>query len=343
VYSAPRCTSAITWEPPHVVGIEAFGGTCYQRRISTQPGHTLRTISSVFFRSDSSNRQDVRLQLTSHYSLHLSFGRCPCKTFRYYILYYKTDNAMNPITQIIRLGGKLSKSVFGNNLFGSVTHVITTRKIAALTFDDGPHPEYTPKLLDILHRNNAKATFFIIGKNAERYPNLIKQIADGGHAICNHSWDHRSFPQLTSAERRSQIRKCANALSPYGTKLFRPPYGNQNLSSRIDALMLGYDVVICNVIAEDWLDHDPDWMVNKVLNEIKPGSILLFHDMLYTYEKPEYQDRNNTLLTVEELLDRLDDYSFLTVPDLMKNGKPQRILWQQHGNTKWLNGLNKYE
>jgi len=254
-----------------------------------------------------------------------------------------TDNAMNPITQIIRLGGKLSKSVFGNNLFGSVTHVITTRKIAALTFDDGPHPEYTPKLLDILHRNNAKATFFIIEKNAERYPNLIKQIADGGHAICNHSWDHRSFPQLTSAERRSQIRKCANALSPYGTKLFRPPYGNQNLSSRIDALMLGYDVVICNVIAEDWLDHDPDWMVNKVLNEIKPGSILLFHDMLYTYEKPEYQDRNNTLLTVEELLDRLDDYSFLTVPDLMKNGKPQRILWQQHGNTKWLNGLNKYE
>jgi len=250
---------------------------------------------------------------------------------------------MNPIAQITGLGGRLSKSIFGNNLLGSITHVVTTRQIAALTFDDGPHPVYTTKLLDILHRNNAKATFFIIGKNAERYPHLIKQIADGGHAICNHSWDHSSFPQLSGAERRSQIRKCANVLSPYGTKLFRPPYGNQSLASRIDALLLGYEVVICNVIAEDWLDHDPDWMVNKVINEIKPGSILLFHDMLYTYEKPEYQDRSNTLLAVEELLGRLDDYSFLTVPDLMEIGKPQKVLWQQYGNTQWLNKLKRDE
>jgi peptidoglycan/xylan/chitin deacetylase (PgdA/CDA1 family) len=98
----------------------------------------------------------------------------------------------------------------------TISSVATTEPIAALTFDDGPHPRHTPKLLEILKRYNAKATFFMVGKVASRYPELVKAVADAGHVIGNHSWDHPSFPSLTRSERLSQVLRCAAALNPYG-------------------------------------------------------------------------------------------------------------------------------
>ena len=82
---------------------------------------------------------------------------------------------------------------------GTITGVTTRDPVAALTFDDGPHPEYTPLLLNILERYQARATFFMIGDAAQRHPDLVRQVAQGGHAIGNHSWDHPFFPSLSGS------------------------------------------------------------------------------------------------------------------------------------------------
>jgi peptidoglycan/xylan/chitin deacetylase (PgdA/CDA1 family) len=143
--------------------------------------------------------------------------------------------------------------------------VRTWDPVAALTFDDGPDPQRTPRILDILERYRARATFFMVGEAVQWYPELVRQVAQTGHAIGNHFWDHPSFPLITGRERRAQLRACAKAIAPYGQRVFRPPYGHQSVASRLDALWLGYQVVTWNVLAYDWLDHDADWMANRLV------------------------------------------------------------------------------
>src|SRR5687767_1986315 len=98
---------------------------------------------------------------------------------------------------------------FRRRHFGAIHRFITTLPIAALTFDDGPHPKFTPQLLSVLARYNAHATFFIVGEAARQHPEIVRAIAEAGHAIANHSWDHARFPEISSAERRRQLRLCA--------------------------------------------------------------------------------------------------------------------------------------
>ena len=126
---------------------------------------------------------------------------------------------------------------------GTITRVSTSKPVAALTFDDGPDPVFTPRLLAVLHKHQAKATFFMVGKAAERHPDIVKEVAVAGHAIGNHSWDHPSFPLISRRERWAQVRACEKAIAPYGQRLFRPPYGDQNLLSRLEASWLGYQVI----------------------------------------------------------------------------------------------------
>ena len=103
---------------------------------------------------------------------------------------------------------------------GTVTHFATDNTIAALAFDDGPHPEYTPRLLDILEKYKVRATFFMIGKGAIEHPSIVKRIAQSGHAIGNHSWDHASFTTIRGKERREQIRACGIAIPLTGNVSF---------------------------------------------------------------------------------------------------------------------------
>ena len=88
---------------------------------------------------------------------------------------------------------KLLKKAVGKK-FGTITHVDTREGVIALTFDDGPHPAFTPKLLDILKGHGSKATFFMVGRVAQDHPELVRRVADDGHVIANHSWDHKSMP-----------------------------------------------------------------------------------------------------------------------------------------------------
>lgn len=213
-------------------------------------------------------------------------------------------------------------------IVGTITSVSTSNPVAALTFDDGPDPVFTPRLLDVLERHGARATFFMVGKAAERHPDLVREVAVAGHVIGNHSWDHPSFPLITGHERRSQIRACEKALAPYGAKLFRPPYADQCLQSRLEASWLGYQVIMYSVTAVDWLDHDADWMKNRIISRIKNGSIILFHDSLFQYRESRYADRGPMLDALDLLLKELGGrYTFVTIPELLNQGRPQVTYW----------------
>ena len=100
----------------------------------------------------------------------------------------------------------------------------------ALTFDDGPDPEHTPRLLEVLARHGAKATFFMVGARAARHPELVARVAAEGHEIGNHGWDHPSLPALPSAAVAGQLERTRAVLAPHGQALMRPPYGHQDLA-----------------------------------------------------------------------------------------------------------------
>jgi peptidoglycan/xylan/chitin deacetylase (PgdA/CDA1 family) len=212
--------------------------------------------------------------------------------------------------------------------------------VVALTFDDAPSPEFTPRLLDVLERHQAHATFFMIGETAQQYPDLVRRVAQAGHVIGNHSWDHPSFPLISGKERRAQLRACERAIAPYGRRLFRPPYGHQSVASRLDALWLGYQVVTWNQHAFDWLDHDANWMADRLLNQIKPGSVILLHDTLYHTAEERYADREPMIEAVDTFLEQVGDhFRFITVPDLFQHGHPQRQNWYWKPDPDWLNSL----
>ena len=244
-----------------------------------------------------------------------------------------------PIAKVLGRARRLSGRLTGRAAqpwMGSVRSVQTGQKVAALTFDDGPHPEYTPRLLDVLAKHGAKATFFIVGRAAEAYPDVMERIAAEGHALANHTWDHRSVPLLTKRERIEQMSRCSAALAPYGgdNKLFRPPFGNQSWASRLDALRLGYEVVAWSHHALDWLEHDAAFIEERLAGQLQPGNIFLLHDALYRAE-PERLDRTPCIKAVDTLLTN-SDYRFVTVPKLLKEGKPQKTMWFKKPDKAWV-------
>jgi peptidoglycan-N-acetylglucosamine deacetylase len=229
-------------------------------------------------------------------------------------------------------------------VIGTISHVHTPESIAALTFDDGPDPEFTPPLLDILARFKAHATFFMTGKAAQAHPDLVRRVASAGHAIGNHSWDHPSFPSISGRERRAQIRACAQALDPYGTRLFRPPYGDQNIASRIDALWLGYKVIMFDAWSDDWCGGDPDTIAHQLERRTHPGAILVAHDRLSDALDPSYFNREAMLKALVIFLNRVgDQFSFVTVPELLRRGRAHQEIWYKRSNLELLNKLSERE
>lgn len=207
--------------------------------------------------------------------------------------------------------------------FGTVSRVATREPAIALTFDDGPHPTDTPRVLEVLGRHGARGTFFMVGERAQSHPALVGQMTASGHAVANHGWDHTSFPLLSSAQRSDQIRRCADALGERGVALFRPPYGEQTIGSLRDARRAGQQVVTFDVVAEDWRDDSAERLVERVMRRLRRGSIVVFHDTLFTATEPRFRDRGPLLQALDTLLARLSgDFRFVTVPDLLRLGRP---------------------
>jgi peptidoglycan/xylan/chitin deacetylase (PgdA/CDA1 family) len=228
---------------------------------------------------------------------------------------------------------KILKSV-AVKFIGTVTSVQVSEPAIALTFDDGPDPSTTPRILEVLERYGARGTFFMVGKRAASNPELVKRIANAGHAICNHSWSHVSLPTVSGRERREEIRACAKALGKYG---------HQSLASRLDAYLLGYTVVNWNLHVEDWSEISAEEMLDWLDREMKPGSIVLLHDSLYTAPPGQDRSRESVLQTLEQFLSKhAGAYRFVTVPELLKLGKANRRNWYDKGHPEWLASL-EYE
>jgi peptidoglycan-N-acetylglucosamine deacetylase len=153
-----------------------------------------------------------------------------------------------------------------------------------LTFDDGPHPANTKKVIATLAAHKLTATFFVIGRHCALYPQTLKLVADAGHRIANHTYNHPKLTTLTRAKIRDEIVKTETLIAPYlhGRKLFRPPYGAHNAAVDDVVADLGYRLVIWNVDTVDWSkDFRPDKWVQHGINQIKArqNSVVLNHDI----------------------------------------------------------------
>ncbi len=212
--------------------------------------------------------------------------------------------------------------------FGTLLRVETREPLIALTFDDGPDPQETPRVLDLLARHGACATFFMVGVSAERHPEVVARVAASGHAVANHSWDHPSFRRLDAAARRQQLQRCAQALAPHGLPLFRPPFGEQGVGSLLTTRRCGYQSVAWDVVAEDWRDFPAERLVERVLRRLRRGSIVVLHDTLYVTEEPRFRDRGPMRQALATLLARLSpSFELVTLPELLRRGRP---VWGHH-------------
>lgn len=219
--------------------------------------------------------------------------------------------------------------LLANPVVGTITRVNTQQPVVALTFDDGPNPVYTPQILELLDKFSAKATFFMIGENAAKNSTLVEEVARKGHAIGNHSWSHDSFPEISRSQRTNQIKACEEVLSPFGAKIFRPPYGHQTNKTRLDAFLKGYKVIAWDVHVEDWSPKSESWMSEQLIKRVKPGSIVLLHDSIYMSRQEIPQtDRTTAINALDTALSTLSEkYQFITVPEMLSLGKPVYRNW----------------
>lgn len=212
--------------------------------------------------------------------------------------------------------------------FGTITQVVTSDPAVALTFDDGPDPDATPRLLDVLGRHGARATFFMVGKRAARHPEIVERVAAEGHTVASHGWDHSSFALISGRWRRAQLRWCQEALAPHGAPLFRPPFGHQSVASHLDAWRLGYQVVAWNLGAEDYRGEDAETLAERVKRGLRPGSIVLLHDGLCSTSDLSFCDREPTIRAIDLLLEeRASTFRFVTVPELLRMGRASKWPW----------------
>jgi peptidoglycan/xylan/chitin deacetylase (PgdA/CDA1 family)/GT2 family glycosyltransferase len=212
-------------------------------------------------------------------------------------------------------------------LWPTTFSVRTGARAMALTFDDGPDPEWTPLLLDRLKAVGAKATFFLIGSRALGHPDLVARIRAEGHEIGNHSWSHPSLPTLSAQDVAEQLRRARDALGDAGGRLMRPPYGDETFETNRVARSMGYRVTLWSVNGCDWLDDDADTLSRRILAAAHPGAIVLLHDSLQTFEAEAYRDRTPTIDAVETVVRALPGWRFVTVSDLIALGRPVARGW----------------
>ena len=177
----------------------------------------------------------------------------------------------------------------------------------AITFDDGPDPQWTPKILDILKAANAKAAFFLVGVNAEKYPGLVRRIVNEGHEIGNHTYYHPNLALAWPEHVRLELNATQlllETITGRATTLFRPPYAADTQPSQISELMplqiaqeLNYLVVLENIDPQDWAKPGADIIVQRVKQQRRDGSIILLHDA--------GGDRSQTVTALPRILDWL--------------------------------------
>jgi peptidoglycan/xylan/chitin deacetylase (PgdA/CDA1 family) len=159
----------------------------------------------------------------------------------------------------------------------------TTMPYIAMTYDDGPHPRNTPRLLDMLRERNIKATFYVVGRNVNMYPEIVRRIVAEGHEIGNHTWTHRNLTTLSDSSVRWEMDKTRDAIvAACGVKprTMRPPYGALRQRQRAWIYReYGYPTILWNVDPEDWRRPGLSVVAGRIINNTRSGSIVLAHDL----------------------------------------------------------------
>lgn len=162
--------------------------------------------------------------------------------------------------------------------------IFRTGKDVYLTFDDGPIPEVTPKVLAILARYNVKATFFMVGENAKKHPDVYEMVVKAGHRIGNHTYNHLKGWSCDTLTYLSNVDQCADYIGE--TNLFRPPYGKATWPQRRMLHLMGYKLIYWDILTRDYdASVTPEAMLALIKKETRPGSIINFHDSLKSNER----------------------------------------------------------
>jgi len=194
----------------------------------------------------------------------------------------------------------------------SFSHVLVSGNYVAMTFDDGPHPQNAPLLLEILRARNIKASFFVIGQSVNLYPSVVRQTVAEGHEIGNHSNNHRLLSKLSDAEICADLNRCKDAVAraaDYEMHVMRPPYGGLLKRQReMVHSQFGYPIILWSVDPLDWKRPGPSVVASRILKATTPGDIILSHDL-------HGQTVDAMPATLDGLLNR--GYKFVTVSQLI--------------------------
>ncbi|HEY3375524.1 MAG TPA: polysaccharide deacetylase family protein [Candidatus Aquicultor sp.] len=189
--------------------------------------------------------------------------------------------------------------------------------VIAITFDDGPNPIYTPKILDVLKEKGVKATFFVVGCHVKKYPEVAKRIVDEGHDIGNHTYTHKDMVPSTRRMVLAQTRKTNHIIEQVtgaNTKLFRPPRGIYSTAVRkVIVDEEGYNLILWTVSSVDWRGLSPQRILRRITRFARPGAILLFHDSGALVRR-EGASRENTVESLGLVIDHLHARGFEIIP-----------------------------
>jgi peptidoglycan/xylan/chitin deacetylase (PgdA/CDA1 family) len=213
--------------------------------------------------------------------------------------------------------------------------VRTDRPIAALTFDDGPDEYHTVRILEVLARHDAKATFFVLAQRAARYPEILSATRAAGHEIALHGDDHSPLVGCSAREKVAKIRRGKSrleALLGEPVRFFRPPYGYQDVRSFLAARTAGLKVIGWTAEGGDWLDLTPGQVADRAMAGLAHGSILLLHDRTEPWpgRSAEMPSRNlDRAEVVERLFQRAatQGVGFVPVGGLLAEGSALRVPW----------------
>lgn len=219
-------------------------------------------------------------------------------------------------------------SIFQNTTYANTTIInekieqqMTPVKEVALTFDDGPYGTSTEEVLNILRKEKINATFFLIGKNVDQYPEIAKEIVNEGNVVGNHTYNHfKNFAKMSSKDFSADLNKAEISIaSSTGVipKLFRAPYGYISNTMKKELTKDGYTLVRWNVDGNDWnLKKTSSQIENSTVVNTKPYSILLMHD---GHETSNYS-RVNSIDSLPNIIRNLknEGYSFVTVDKLLE-------------------------
>lgn len=194
-----------------------------------------------------------------------------------------------------------------------------SEKLVALTFDDGPNPPYTSQILDTLDRYNIQATFFLIGKNVTMYPETAREIVDRGHQVGNHTFSHADLLKLARNQLDNEIDATTKAIeraTGVSPNVFRPPHGFRDPVVLEKAREHNLQVIQWSVMARDWKKPGAEVIADRVVQEVRNGSIILLHDGDGVNHS---SDRSQTVTATELIIQRLQQqgYRFVTVSELL--------------------------